>query len=80
MRDKDWDKLKLELKKLESDLENNRSKLSEDQIKQIGKLQGRYAAVLVRRELDNFKESLKDAGDQLDGFIEGMKDGLKKSP
>lgn len=73
MIDKDWSDLELNMQNLEKDLEQNRDKYTDEQVKEIGKLQGRYFAVAVKKEIINFQESVKDLGNQMEGFIEGIK-------
>jgi hypothetical protein len=36
-------------------------------------LQGRYFAVAVKKGFNDFQESLNDFGNQMEGFIEGIK-------
>jgi len=73
MTEEDWSELEMTMQKLETDLEQNRSKYNDEQVKEIGKLQGRYFAVAVKRGINDFQESLKDLGSQAEGFIEGIK-------
>ena len=68
------DKLDNKMKELEIDLEQNRGKYTDEQVKEIGKLQGRYFAIAVKKGLNNFQESVKDLGNQMEGFIEGITD------
>ena len=76
MTEKDWSTLEKKMKELESDLEQNREKYTDEQVKEIGKLQGRYFAVDVKKGLDDFQESVKDLGNQMEGFIEGITDSI----
>jgi uncharacterized protein YceK len=79
MTAKDWAALEKKMQEIESDLEQNRDKYTDEQVKEIGKLQGRYFAVAVKKGINDFQESLKDLGNQMEGFIEGFKsDTLKK--
>jgi chromosome segregation ATPase len=73
MTAKDWSNLEKKMQELESDLEQNRDKYTDEQVKEIGALQGRYFAVAVKKGIDDFQESVKDLGNQMDGFIEGIK-------
>jgi uncharacterized protein YceK len=73
MTAKDWSTLEKKMQELESDLEQNRDKYTDEQVKEIGKLQGRYFAVAVKKGINDFQESVKDLGNQMDGFIEGIK-------
>lgn len=74
---KDYDELELKMEELQNDLEVNRKNYSDEQIKEIGNLQGRYTALLVKKGLIDFKESVKDLGNQMEGFIEGITDTTK---
>lgn len=74
MTEKDWSTLEKKMKELESDLEQNIGKYTDEQVKKIGKLQGRYFAVAVKKGINDFKESVKDLGNQMEGFIEGITD------
>jgi len=73
MTTKEWSDLDKKMQELESDLELNRDKYTDEQVKEIGKLQGRYFAVVVKKGINNFQESMKDLGNQMEGFIEGIK-------
>jgi len=79
MSNEDWTALETKMLELESDLEQNRDKYTDEQVKEIGKLQGRYYAVAVKKGINDFQESVKDLGNQMEGFIEGLKnDTIKK--
>ncbi len=67
-----FENLELQMKDLERDLSENRKNYTEEQIKEIGKLQGRNAALSVKKRLNDFKKSLKDFGNQMEGFVEGL--------
>ncbi len=70
----EFDKMELKMEELEKDLETNRKNYTDEQVKEIGKLQGRYAAILVKQGMDEFQGSLKDLGSKMEGFIEGITD------
>jgi hypothetical protein len=72
MTEKDWRILEEKMQDLVGDLEQNRDKYTNEQIKEIGKLQGRYFAVALRKGINDFQESVQDFGNQMDGFIEGI--------
>ncbi len=74
MSESDVQKLGSSIEKLQKDLDENRAKYSDDQVKEVGKLKGRYAAIVAKKGLNNFKESVKDFGNQVEGFIEGITD------
>lgn len=72
MTEKDWRMLEEKMQDLVDDVEQNRDKYTNEQIKEIGKLQGRYFAVALRKGINDFQESVQDFGNQMDGFIEGI--------
>ena len=73
----DWKKLEDKMDALQNDVETNRDKFTDEQIKEIGKLQGRYFAVAVKKGINDFQESVEDLGNQMEGFIEGITDTTK---
>lgn len=78
MTEKDWSALENKMKELENDLEQSRDKYNDEQVKEFGKLQGRYFAITVKKGINDFQESLKDLGNQMEGFIEGFKSDTLK--
>jgi hypothetical protein len=69
MTQEDYDELEITMSQLQTDMENNRSKYSEEQIKYIGELQGRHKLIVLKKIYNDLINSLKDAGYQLDGVI-----------
>ncbi len=75
----DLENLEIIMDELEGDISLSPDKYTEEQIKEFRKLQGKYAALLVKKGINNFQESLKDLGTQMEGFIEGFQsDTLNK--
>jgi hypothetical protein len=72
MSEEDWTKLELSMAELEQDLEMNRNDYSAEQIKEAGKIQGTYAALVIKKGLNDLQESVQDFGNQMEGFIEGI--------
>ena len=72
MSGEDWTKLELSMEELEQDLELNRKEYSEEQIKEAGKIQGKYAALVIKKGMNDLQESVEDFGNQMEGFIEGI--------
>ncbi len=68
------DELKNQMKDLQTDLETNRKDYTDEQIKEISRLKGRYTALLVKEGFNEIKNSLKDLEYQMEGFIDGMTD------
>lgn len=75
----DLDKMELKMEELEKDLELNRNNYTDEQVKEIGRLQGRYAAILLKKGINDFQESVKDLNNQMEGFMEGIKDDTTKT-
>jgi hypothetical protein len=70
----DFDKMGIKMEALQKDLEENRKDYTDEQVKEIGKLQGRYAAIAIKKGMNDFQESVNDLGNQMEGFIEGITD------
>lgn len=67
-----WLKLEQLINELETDLSTNRDKFTEEQLREYNTLKGRYTALKIKRELRNFKNSMKDFKHQLEGAIEEL--------
>ena len=50
---------------------------TDEQLKHIGELKGKCTAVFTRKKVSNIKNSLHRLGQEAEGFINGLKDGLK---
>ena len=70
----DWANLDTMMTHLENDFHLNRDKYNDEQVKEIGKIKGKYTALIVKKGFNDFKESIKDFENQMEGFIEGMSD------
>ena len=68
----DWEALEAQMEELQADLDANRSNYTDEQIKEVGKLQGRYTALVLKKGIKDLKESFQDATHQLEGFMEGI--------
>jgi hypothetical protein len=79
LSDKEWSDLNVVMKALESDFELNRDKYDDEQIKEYGKIQGRYTSLVVKKGLTDFQETVKDLGKQMEGFIEGVNSDTLKN-
>jgi hypothetical protein len=79
MTSQDWSNLETRMSELGNDLELNRDKYSDEQVIKIKKIQGRYTALMVKKGLNTFKETIKDLGNQMEGFIEGVKSDNNKT-
>ena len=55
---------------------NSYEDLSEDELKEVAKLQGQYAATVFRNSGKAIMEQMEKAGAALDGFLEGVDQGL----
>ena len=65
--------MQLQIEELQQDLNENQENYSKQQIKQIGKIQGRYTALLLKNGIKDFQESVIDISNQIEGFLEGFK-------
>lgn len=74
MNSSDWSELKNTMTELEDHFESNKDNYSDEQVKEIGRIQGKYAALLVKKGINDFQESLKDLGNQVEGLVEGITD------
>lgn len=75
----DIEQLEKKMDQLQKNLDENRDEYSDEQVKDIGKLQGRYTSLIVKKGINDFKKSVKDIGSQMEGFIEGMSDTNNKN-
>ncbi len=55
---------------------NSYEDLSEDELKEVAKLQGQYAATVFKNSGKAIMEQMEKAGAVLDGFLEGVDQGL----
>jgi hypothetical protein len=79
LTESDLEQLEKKMDQLQKNLDQNRDKYPDEQVKEIGKLQGRYTSVIVKKGISDFKKSVKDIGNQMEGFIEGMSDTNNKN-
>jgi hypothetical protein len=70
--DKDWDELIREADALEHDLDSNRTAYTSEEIERANKLIGRSSVLKMKRGLQEFEQELKDAGQRLEGALEGL--------
>lgn len=55
---------------------NSYEDLSEDELKEVAKLQGQYAVTVFKNSGKAIMEQMEKAGAALDGFLEGVDQGL----
>ena len=55
---------------------NSYEDLSEDELKEVAKLHGQYAATVFKNSGKAIMEQMEKAGAALDGFLEGVDQGL----
>jgi hypothetical protein len=77
MTQEDWDYVDTAMLELEDAISNDRASFTEEEIREARKLQGRYAALVVKKGVGDLQDVVKDLGNQIDGFIEGFKDTTK---
>jgi hypothetical protein len=70
--EKDWDELIREADALEHDLDSNRTAYTLEEIERANKLIGRSSVLKMKRGLQEFEQELKDAGQRLEGALEGL--------
>ncbi len=69
----DWFELENLMRELDNDMTSNKIDFSDEQKSEVKRLQGRYAAILVKKGIDDFNEAVKDLKNQMEGLIEGIK-------
>jgi len=75
----DLKSLETQIADLDNQISEHREEFSEDQIKQVGRIKGRFAAVTIKKGLNDAKETLKDWDNQIHGFFEGIS-GTERHP
>ena len=70
----DWEKLESEIAKLEKSLDEERSKYTEKQVEDANKLIGKYRVLQLKKGINEFKNTMKDAGQQIEGMFEEPKE------
>ena len=70
-----WEKANKKFSQL-LDKINSYEDLSEDELKEVAKLQGQYAATVFKNSEKAIMEQMEKAGAVLDGFFEGIDQGL----
>lgn len=73
----DYTNLEKKIDDLDKDFELNRDNYNDEQVKTIGKIKGKYASLAAKKGINDLQESIKDLGNQVDGFIEGITDTIK---
>jgi hypothetical protein len=72
MTEEEWIDFEHAFEELENDLSINKKNYSAEQIKAIRKLQGRYAALMLKKGFQDTKGIIEDIGSQIEGFIDGI--------
>ncbi|MDO4163295.1 MAG: hypothetical protein Q4D56_02750 [Bacteroides sp.] len=57
---------------------NSYDDLSQEEIEEVAKLQGQYAATAFKNSGKNIMEKMKKAGAAVEGFLDGVGEELKK--
>jgi outer membrane protein assembly factor BamD (BamD/ComL family) len=73
-RQQDWDRADTVFAALETDLNKNREKYTQIQIENANTVIGRYKAIKIKKELNSFKKSVEDVGQQIKGAMEVLQD------
>lgn len=74
----DLKKLETQMYEIQQDLEENRANYTDEEVREIGKLQGRYAALILKKGVDEIKDNLNNFKNQMEGFIEGINTNSNK--
>jgi hypothetical protein len=72
LKQRDWDKLQEDFVQLEKDLYGNTIELSAEQRKRVNKMIGRYAAVVIKRGIGQFKNEIDNLTEQLQSATEEL--------
>jgi hypothetical protein len=70
----DWNKADTVLVHLENDMDKNRENYTPEQIENANKVIGRYKAIRIKKELNSFKNTMEDVGQQIKGAMEVLAD------
>jgi ribosomal protein S15P/S13E len=70
--DEDWKKLDAKIAELEQHYKENRKDYTDEQLQEIGRLQGRYSRLALKRGIENARQGLKDLNELAKGFLEGF--------
>ena len=71
-----WEKANEQFSKL-LDKINSYEDLTEEELKEVAKLQGQYAATVFKNSGKSIMEQMEKAGAALGGFLEGVDEGLE---
>jgi len=72
INEEDWNALEASIAELEADVKTNRKEYTDEQLKEIGRLQGRYTRIAIKRGLRDFRIGREDFSKQAEGFLEGL--------
>lgn len=70
MTDDDWNQLAEAIDELEEFLHSNRRDLTEEQISEINRIKGKFAALLIKKEIYDLENTFLDFKDQMEGFVD----------
>lgn len=74
----DWAALEESLTKINDDIERHRSEYTPDEIREIGRLQGKCAGYMTKEALRNLPGQINSALKQVEGALDGMTDALSE--
>jgi ribosomal protein S15P/S13E len=72
IRDEDWKILDSKIAELEQHIKDNRQDYTDEQLHEIGQLEGRYARLALKKGIKDFRQGLQDLTKLTKGFIEGF--------
>ena len=74
----DWKEADLQIEVFQNELEESKLDLTEIQIGTANQAIGKYGGLRIKQGIGDFKNQLKDLGNQLEGVIEELTDTLNK--
>lgn len=75
---KQWEEASAKFDKLLEKI-NSYDDLSQEELEEVAKLQGQYAATVFKNSGKAIMEQMEKAGAAIDGFIEGISEGLDET-
>jgi hypothetical protein len=74
IKHEELERIERKIKEIDYDIERNHSDLTESEIHEFGVLKGRFAALQLKAEIQEFRRSTKEIGDEMEGFFEQIGD------
>ena len=74
----DWEQANAKFQKLCDEFTEKKGSLTGDEVKQVNKAMGRYAAVVLKTGIDSVGKGFNDAMEEVGSFLEGLSSGADK--